>query len=80
MSSKPINIPTRILSSTKPPQKNPFSPPNSFPKSFPNMVSSFDMYCGHLKNNEMLRKNWKNKVESFAGDEENKHKHQSVKE
>ena len=65
MSSKPINIPSRSLSSSKPPQKNPFSPPNSFPK----VVSSFDMYCGHIENNEMLRKNWKKKVESFTGDE-----------
>ena len=60
--STPINIP-RNLASSRPPQDDPFSPP-SF-KQQP-IASSFDYYCGHIENNDFLRKQWREEVKKYT--------------
>ena len=59
--STPINIP-RNLASSRPPQDNPLSPP-SFKQP---IASSFDYYCGHIENNDFLRKQWREEVKKYT--------------
>ena len=63
--SNPIQIPNRILASSRPPQPNDIPPTHSPPKFSPIYASSFDKYCGHMQNVESFRNYWKKSVTDY---------------
>lgn len=69
--SNPIQIPKRKLASSCPPQPYDGPPMKSPPFFSPSSISSsFDEYCGHMKDAESFRQYWKKNVFDYKNTKE----------